>query len=459
LQGNALIQLMQELNQALGVWARSITLTESGKVSGLLCGVHVRVSKGSAMRVLAVALDVSLGPAGWADGVDPRKVSEYLKTLPAVTAPVYDEAKRETLAASAISCTDHPDEAPANRNNYLWQYSKPAQLLDGYDKNRAFYGCVDWHSAVGSIWTLMSLRKQDPKISLASAIKDIATNHFKKTNMDGELAFFNEQKGPDANFEKPYGYAWVLKLYGEVKGSNSADDKKVAEALMPLAKWMSERYVFYLYDLKYPYRTGVESNSAWSMSLALDGANLSEDTTLKTAIHANAMRLFEKDKNCSTNFEPQNTDLISSCLTEAALMGRVMDQASYVKWLDGFLPPVYSDEFQVYAKDVDMSHTNTAGPDAQVQLAAEGHLIGLNFQRATALLTIAQALPKDDARGEVFRRLAVMSATHGYAKFGNAGYEGQHWLSTFALLFENAMKGPVPLAPPEKPKTDESAGN
>ena len=459
MQGNALIQLMQELNQALGVWARSITLTESGKVSGLLCGVHVRVSKGSAMRVLAVALVVSLGPAGWADGVDPRKVSEYLKTLPAVTAPVYDEAKRETLAASAISCTDHPDEAPANRNNYLWQYSKPAQLLDGYDKNRAFYGCVDWHSAVGSIWTLMSLRKQDPKISLASAIKDIATNHFKKTNMDGELAFFNEQKGPDANFEKPYGYAWVLKLYGEVKGSNSADDKKVAEALMPLAKWMSERYVFYLYDLKYPYRTGVESNSAWSMSLALDGANLSEDTTLKTAIHANAMRLFEKDKNCSTNFEPQNTDLISSCLTEAALMGRVMDQASYVKWLDGFLPPVYSDEFQVYAKDVDMSHTNTAGPDAQVQLAAEGHLIGLNFQRATALLTIAQALPKDDARGEVFRRLAVMSATHGYAKFGNAGYEGQHWLATFALLYENAMKGPAPLAPPEKPKTDESAGN
>ena len=459
MQGNALIQLMQELNQALGVWARSITLTESGKVSGLLCGVHVRVSKGSAMRVLAVALVVSLGPAGWADGVDARKVSEYLKTLPAVTAPVYDEAKRETLAASAISCTDHPDEAPANRNNYLWQYSKPAQLLDGYDKNRAFYGCVDWHSAVGSIWTLMSLRKQDPKISLASAIKDIATNHFKKTNMDGELAFFNEQKGPDANFEKPYGYAWVLKLYGEVKGSNSADDKKVAEALMPLAKWMSERYVFYLYDLKYPYRTGVESNSAWSMSLALDGANLSEDTTLKTAIHANAMRLFEKDKNCSTNFEPQNTDLISSCLTEAALMGRVMDQASYVKWLDGFLPPVYSDEFQVYAKDVDMSHTNTAGPDAQVQLAAEGHLIGLNFQRATALLTIAQALPKDDARGEVFRRLAVMSATHGYAKFGNAGYEGQHWLSTFALLYENAMKGPAPLAPPEKPKTDESAGN
>ena len=170
------------------------------------------------------------------DGVDAKKVAEYLKTLPAVPPPVYDAAKRETLAAYAISCTDHPEESPANRNNYLWQYAKPPQLLDAYDKNRTFYGCADWHSAVGATWALMSLLKQDPKISVASDIKDIATTHFKKPNMDGELAFFNAQRGPEANFEKPYGYAWLLKLYGEVKGSNSADNKKMTTALAPLAK-------------------------------------------------------------------------------------------------------------------------------------------------------------------------------------------------------------------------------
>jgi hypothetical protein len=406
------------------------------------------------MRVFSVPLMVSLSIATtlFGQGVDAKKVNEYLKTLPAVTPPIYDAAKRETLAASAIGCTDHPEESPANRNNYLWQYAKPPQLLEDYDKNRTFYGCADWHSAVGSTWELMSLMKQYPKISLASEIKDIATTHFKKPNMDGELAFFNAQRGPEANFEKPYGYAWLLKLYGEVKGSNSADDKKMATALAPLAKWMSERYVFYLYDLKFPYRSGVETNTAWSMSLALDGANLSEDTTLKTAIHANAIRLFEKDKNCNTNFEPQNADLISSCLTEAALMGRVMDQQSYLKWLDAFLPPVYSDAFQVYAKEIDISHVNTTGPDAQIQLAAEARLIGLNFQRATDLLVISYALPKDDPRIPVFRHLAMLSAQRGYDKIGIAGYEGQHWLSTFALLYENAMKGPAPLAPPEKPK-------
>jgi hypothetical protein len=422
--------------------------------------------KGSAMKVLSVVLMgfLSISATLFSQSVDAKKVSDYLKTLPAATPPVYDAAKRETLAASAISCTDHPQESPANRNNYLWQYAKPPQLLEAYDKNRAFYGCADWHSAVGSTWALMSLRKQDPKISVASDIKDIATNHFKKPNMDGEIAFFNAQHGPEANFEKPYGYAWLLKLYGEVKGSNSSEDKKLAIALAPLAKWMSERYVFYLYDLKFPYRSGVESNTAWSMGLALDGANLSEDTTLKTAIHANAIRLFEKDKSCNTNFEPQNTDLISSCLTEAALMGRVMDQQSYLKWLDAFLPPVYSEAFQVYAKDIDISHVNTTGLDGQLQLAAEARLIGLNFQRATDLLEISQALPKDDPRVPVFKQLAVLSAKRGYDEIGVAGYEGQHWLSTFALLYENAMKGPAPLTPPEKPKghndqTDDANGN
>jgi len=49
---------------------------------------------------------------------------------------------------------------------------------------------------------------------------------------------------------------------GEVKGSktltlNSADDKKMTTSrLRLLLKWMSERYVSYLYDLSFPSRAG-----------------------------------------------------------------------------------------------------------------------------------------------------------------------------------------------------------
>jgi hypothetical protein len=422
------------------------------------------------VRVGVLALCLLGSSSLLAQSTDAARIAEYAKSLPAVAPPAYDVMRREELAAGAISCEDRPEEAPINSNSYLWRYDKPAQLLEGYDKKRAFFGCTNWHDAVASTWLLMSVQRQDPKMALGSDVKDIATTHFRKSNLDGEYGYFTAPPPPNAegggfHFEEPYGYAWLLKLYGETKGYNNAEGKKMASALTPLAKWMSEKYVFYLYNLKFPYRTGVETNTAFSMGLALDGVNLSGDTTLQTAIHANAIRLFEKDKDCPTGMEPQNTDLISSCLTEAALMGRVMDQAAYVKWLEDFLPPVYSPEFQVYAKDVDTSHLSTSGTDAQVQLAAASHKVALCFERAAELLTIAYALPKDDPRIPVLRQLASISAQHGYDKVGLTGYEGQHVLPAFALLYENATLGPAPLAP-EKPKArtgqaaaDDSPGN
>jgi Protein of unknown function (DUF2891) len=412
----------------------------------------------SGLLVLTLAGSVSL----LAQNSDPAKVAEYAKTLPLLSPPVFDEQRKETLATYAISCSDHPQEDTGTHDNFLWGYEKMPVLLEGYDRNRAFFGCANWHDAVGSVWMLMSLFIQNPKIPLDGDIKDIATTHFRKSNMDGEYAFFTQPKPAamailaEPNFEEPYGYSWLLKLYGETKASNTPDGKKMATVLAPLAKWMSERYVFYLYNLKYPFRVGTDANTAWAMSLALDGVSLSEDTTMKTAIQATALRLFGKDKDCPTGMEPQNSDDVSSCLTEAALMGRVMDQQAYLKWLDEFLPPVYSNLFEGYTKKIDISHTNTTGADTQVQLDYKAHLIALNFQRATDLLVISYALPKDDARVPVFKALAAINATHGYEELGSAGYEGQHWLATYALLYENAAKGPAPLAP-EKPKSHDNA--
>jgi hypothetical protein len=416
------------------------------------------------MRIVSGLLVLTLAGSGCllAQNSDPAKVAEYAKTLPSVTPPVFDEQRKETLATYAISCSDHPQEDTGTHDNFLWGYEKMPVLLEGYDRNRAFFGCANWHDAVGSVWTLMSLFIQDPKIPLAGDVKDIATTHFRKSNMDGEYFFFTQPKPAvmsiiaESNFEEPYGYSWLLKLYGEAKASNTPDGKKMATALAPLAKWMSERYVFYLYNLKYPFRVGTDANTAWAMSLTLDGVSLSEDTTLKTAIQATALRLFGKDKDCPTGMEPQNSDDISSCLTEAALMGRVMDQQAYLKWLDAFLPPVYSNLFDGYTRKIDTGHTNTTGADAQVQLDYKSRLIALNFQRATDLLVISYALPKDDPRVPIFKTLAALNATHGYEELGGAGYEGQHFLATYALLYENAAKGPAPLAP-QKPKGHDSS--
>jgi len=405
------------------------------------------------MRGLSKILSLCLAGATslLAQGSDSAKIRDYLKSLPTPTPPAYDEVQRLALAANPLGCEDHPHSPGIIRPGYLWQREDKPQIIDDYDKHRAFYGCLDWHSAVNSTWMMISLIKADPTIAVAPAIRTELASHFQKPNIDGELDFFTKLRGQGADFEKPYGYAWLLKLYGELKTWNDPDGQRAATVLEPLAKWMSEQYVFYLHSMNYPVRVGLHPNTTLDMGFVLDYTNLVQDKTLETAVHETALRLFRNDTHCATGSEPVFGDFASPCLTEAALMGRVMIPESYAKWLDTFLPPVYSEEFQLYAKDIDAVHGNnrdTTGTDEEG--LPNAHLIGLNFQRAADLLTIAHGLPKDDPRVAVYQRLAAINGKQGYDKIGAAGYLGTHWLATYALLYENVVHSPPALSSSNK---------
>lgn len=401
------------------------------------------------MRFLCSALAISvalssIAAAESSNAADAVKISEYLKTLPKAEPVAFDATEKVSLAALPLYCEDHPQAAPPEHQSYLWVQDETPHILMDYDKHRAFYGCFDWHSAVNSMWMLTALLKENPKINLAPVMRSAMDEHLKRANIDGEIEFFSKLKGREARFEKPYGYAWLLKLYGELKTWDDPDAKKLAAAVEPLAKMFSERYVSYLYNLNFPVRTGLHPNTALTMGFVLDYTNLVDDPALEHAVKDTALRFYSDDKNCPTAYEPTNGDFVSPCLTEAATMGRVMDQKRYLLWLDSFLPPVDSEAFQVYAKDIDTSHGSSKDESAEQEMGSKSHLIGLSFERATQLLTIADALPKDDPRVAVFRRLSAMNAQHGYEKINMAGYMGQHWLATYALLYENALKGPVP---------------
>ena len=397
------------------------------------------------MRVLFKILSLCLVGATSlsAQSGDNARIHDYLKSLPTPAPPAYDEVQRLALAANPLGCEDHPHSAGMIRPSYLWQRDGKPQILDDYDKHRAFYGCLDWHSGVNSTWMMISLIKADPTIAVAPAIRNELASHFQKPNIDGELEFFTKLKGQGADFEKPYGYAWLLKLYGELKTWNDPDGQRAATVLEPLAKWMSEQYVLYLHSLNYPVRVGLHPNTALDMGFVLDYTNLVQDKALEAAVHETALRIFGNDRHCATGSEPVFGDFASPCLTEAALMGRIMTADAYSKWLDTFLPPVYSEEFQLYAKDIDAVHGNnrdTTGTDEEG--LPNAHLIGLNFQRAADLLTIANSLPKDDPRVAVYQRLATINGKQGYDKIGAAGYLGTHWLATYALLYENVVHSP-----------------
>lgn len=393
-----------------------------------------------------VALSIAMISPAFSQGNDSARIAAYLKTLPPAAPPVLDEAQIATLAALPLSCIDHPQDTPDHPRNYLWIHDSPRRTVDEYDKNRAFYGCFDWHSAVNSTWTLLALLKQDPKLGVAPVARQRITEHLGQANVAGEVAFFKAAKDYEGkNFERPYGYTWVFKLYGELASWNDPDGKKLATNLGPLDTLLVENYMLYLKNLPYPLRIGTHASSALTMNFALDSTDAFPNPTLTNAVRDAALRFYANDKNCPTAYEPGNGDFLSPCLTEAMLMSRVMDQKAFVAWLNDFLPPVYSPEFQVYASDIDTTRNAASGSNVDAEdkdglLGSRAHLIGLSFQRAQCLLRIASALPPGDPRIPVFQRLAYINARHGFDKIGNAGYLGQHWLGTYAVMYMQAAR-------------------
>ena len=393
------------------------------------------------MRALLTSfvLCAAAGSAAHAQ-LDNGKVAAYYKTMKPVTPPDYNETERLALAANPLGCEEHPHAPGPNRPGYLWQRDAKPKIADEYDRHRAFYGCLDWHSAVNSTWMMVSLIKSDPGIAVAPAIRNELQYRLQKPNIDGEMAYFTHLESLGADFEKPYGYAWLIKLYGELKSWNDPEGQRSAAVLEPLYGWMKDQYIAYLHSLNYPIRIGVHPNTALDMGFVLDSVAQTHDTALETAVHDAALRLYGRDRHCPVASEPVFNDFNSPCLAEAALMGRVMTPDTYAGWLTGFLPPVYAPEFQIYAADIDALHGNnrdTTGTEQEGQPNA--HLIGLSFQRAADFLWIARSLPPSDPRAEVYRRFSAITGKQGYDKIGLGGYLGTHWLATYALMYENLL--------------------
>ena len=90
-------------------------------------------------------------------------------------------------------------------------------------------------------------------MALAPIIRQRLNEHLSKTNVAGEVAFFADAKDTEGkNFERPYGYTWLFKVYGELASWDDADAKKLAAKLEPLVKQLTDKYIEYLKRLPIP---------------------------------------------------------------------------------------------------------------------------------------------------------------------------------------------------------------
>lgn len=359
-----------------------------------------------------------------------NEVNAVLKSLPDVKVPPFDETQALALVAMPLACLDHPQARPAGPA-YLFMYDGKPRLMEDYDKNRAFYGCFDWHSAVNSSWTMVAILKKFPNLPAAKLIREKLNDHLGQKNIEGEVAFFKEAK----TFEQPYGRAWVLKLNADLATWDDEEGRKWVEHLAPLVKQFAANLLEYVKNLPYVIRTGAHTNTAYSMSLMLDYAEVANDKDLHEAVLETAKRIYLADKDCPTGYEPAGSEFLSPCLEEAKLMARVLDGPDFLTWFNAFMPPVNAPQFKPLTQPYD-----TSGITKQDQLAGKSHLIGLAFSRAEAMLRIADALPGNDPRGPVYRRTAAVNGRQGFLNLAGAGYFGSHWLGTYAVRYYLAMK-------------------
>jgi hypothetical protein len=275
-----------------------------------------------------------------------------------------------------------------------------------------FFGSFDWHSCVHGWWTLLTLRRLFPQIPEAAAIADFAGSSFTTEKVATELAYL--ERPMSRGFERPYGWAWLLKLHLE-----AARHEGLGDALQPLARAFAQRLHDYLPVLTYPIRVGTHFNTAFALVLSLEWAD-AFDPTLATLTRDRARHWFGTDRDCQA-WEPGGDEFLSPSLIEALCMARA-HPALFPIWFEQFLPRVAARQPAALFAPAIVSDRS----DGKI-----AHLDGLNLSRAWCWRELGSLLPPNE------RAIAESAADdHVAAALPHiAGdYMGEHWLASFALL-------------------------
>ncbi len=170
-----------------------------------------------------------------------------------------------------------------------------------------FYGCFDWHSAVHGYWLLAHCARAFPDLPQAASIHTLFAQHFTAARAQGEIDYFL-QPGRAA-FERPYGWAWLLKLAAELREWPVAQAPTWHDVLQPLAELLRGRLLDFLPRQRQPIRTGTHYNTAFALLLTLDYARAEGDTALQSALRSAAMRYYAADTAYPSRYEPRRRRL------------------------------------------------------------------------------------------------------------------------------------------------------
>lgn len=285
----------------------------------------------------------------------------------------------------------------------------------------AFWGSYDWHSCVHMHWTLARLLRRFPDHRLASATEDHLAARLTEASIAGELMALG--RPGHAAFERPYGWAWLLKLATEL--GQLARERRAAQAparaVAPLAEAIADLFADYLPRIDYPTRAGTHANTAFALLLALDYAELRRHRALVELIGHRARHWFGRDRRYPADYEPGGEDFLSPGLVESALMRRTMGSAPFADWWARFEPEPSA--LANWLSPVRVSDDS----DARIV-----HLHGLNLSRSWCWRQLQPDLPAALAQPVQEAIDAHLASSLPAASDGE--YVGTHWLASFAVL-------------------------
>jgi hypothetical protein len=225
------------------------------------------------------------------------------------------------------------------------------------------------------------------------------------------------------NFERPYGWAWLLMLASELARHEASEATIWHDHLQPLSGLLAHRFKGYLSKLPFPIRAGTHSNTAFAAVMAIEYAEVCADADLLSVVRTRVNEFFKSDINCQA-LEPNGNDFHSPLLIEMECMRRALEQRDFLAWIENFLPRLAEREPHVLFVPL-------GGIDQSDQQIV--HLNGLNFSRAWCWRSFAASLPDGDMR----RRIALDAAeAHILASLSQVtgDYMAEHWLATYAVL-------------------------
>jgi hypothetical protein len=279
----------------------------------------------------------------------------------------------------------------------------------------AFFGALDWHSAVHNHWLLARLAQLFPDAEFAPRARRILEAHLTRAHIARECEYL-EPPGREL-FERPYGWAWLLALDTELAAFQTQ-----REALAPLIDLIARRIPAWLERMPYPVRSGEHANTAFSLALMHDWASTGQNTPLLKDMDAAAQRFYGTDRGATFAFEPSGHDFLSPLLAEADLMTRVLAPETFAAWLAALVPE----------REWASLEPARATDNGDYKLA---HLAGLNVSRAWMLGAIRERLPEDDPRKGALRPVIMAHAEAGLAGARRKDYGASHWIPSFAVYY------------------------